>query len=123
MIDITKCREETPSGGRCDQATPLDNQNIIKEFKAQIQKPQEERSPAYKHQQVFCDKELLRETKNTSPDSPKKFNKGNVFLLDATKEGNVGRFLNVSIWADVHISEQLLFYASLHGLKFMCSHM
>ncbi|KAF0885427.1 SETB2 methyltransferase, partial [Crocuta crocuta] len=96
VIDITKCREETPSGGRCDQATPLDNQNIIKEFKAQIQKPQEERSPAYKHQQVFCDKELLRETKNTSPDSPKKFNKGNVFLLDATKEGNVGRFLNHS---------------------------
>uniref|UniRef100_A0A673T9S2 Histone-lysine N-methyltransferase SETDB2 n=1 Tax=Suricata suricatta TaxID=37032 RepID=A0A673T9S2_SURSU len=96
VIDITKCREETPLGGRCNQATPLDNQNIIKELKAQIQKPQEERSPAYQHQQVFCDKEFPSETKNTSPDSLKKFSKGNVFLLDATKEGNVGRFLNHS---------------------------
>ncbi|XP_049502843.1 histone-lysine N-methyltransferase SETDB2 isoform X1 [Panthera uncia] len=96
VIDITKCREEIPSGGRCNQATPLDNQNIIKEFKSQIQKPQGERSPAFQNQQVFCDKEFPSETKNTSPDSLKKFNKGNVFLLDATKEGNVGRFLNHS---------------------------
>lgn len=104
MIDITKCREETPSGGRCNQATTLDKQNIIKEFKAQTQKPQEERSPAYQNHQVFCEKEFPSETKNISPDSLKKFNKGNMFLLDATKEGNVGRFLNVSIWAEIHIS-------------------
>uniref|UniRef100_A0ABI7Z1T2 SET domain bifurcated histone lysine methyltransferase 2 n=1 Tax=Felis catus TaxID=9685 RepID=A0ABI7Z1T2_FELCA len=96
VIDITKCREEIPSGERCNQATPLDNQNIIKEFKSQIQKPQGERSPAFQNQQVFCDKEFPSETKNTSPDCLKKFNKGNVFLLDATKEGNVGRFLNHS---------------------------
>lgn len=111
MIDITKGREETPPGGRCNQATTLDNQNIIKEFEVQIQKPQEEKSPACQNQQVFCDKELPSETKNTSSDSLKKFNKGNVFLLDATKEGNVGRFLNVSIWAEIHISKQLFFYA------------
>ncbi|NP_001376426.1 histone-lysine N-methyltransferase SETDB2 isoform X1 [Equus przewalskii] len=96
VIDITKGREETPPGGRCNQATTLDNQNIIKEFEVQIQKPQEEKSPACQNQQVFCDKELPSETKNTSSDSLKKFNKGNVFLLDATKEGNVGRFLNHS---------------------------
>ncbi|XP_058404113.1 histone-lysine N-methyltransferase SETDB2 isoform X1 [Diceros bicornis minor] len=96
VIDITKCREETPPGGRCNQATTLDNQNIIKEFEVQIQKPQEEKSPACQNQQVFCDKELPSETRNTSSDSLKKFNKGNVFLLDATKEGNVGRFLNHS---------------------------
>uniref|UniRef100_A0A9L0R147 Histone-lysine N-methyltransferase SETDB2 n=1 Tax=Equus caballus TaxID=9796 RepID=A0A9L0R147_HORSE len=97
VIDITKGREETPPGGRCNQATTLDNQNIIKEFEVQIQKPQEEKSPACQNQQVFCDKELPSETKNTSSDSLKKFNKGNVFLLDATKEGNVGRFLNVFV--------------------------
>ncbi|XP_030738167.1 histone-lysine N-methyltransferase SETDB2 isoform X1 [Globicephala melas] len=91
VIDITKCREETPPGGRCHQTVTLDDQNEI-----QIQKPQEEKSPACQNQQVFCDKELPSETKNASSDSLKKFNKGSVFLLDATKEGNVGRFLNHS---------------------------
>ncbi|XP_059852144.1 histone-lysine N-methyltransferase SETDB2 isoform X1 [Delphinus delphis] len=90
VIDITKCREETPPGGRCHQTVTLDDQNEI-----QIQKPQEEKSPACQNQQVSCDKELPSETKNTSSDSLKKFNKGSVFLLDATKEGNVGRFLNL----------------------------
>ncbi|XP_044936532.1 histone-lysine N-methyltransferase SETDB2 isoform X4 [Mustela putorius furo] len=95
VIDITKCREETPSGGRCNQATTLDKLNITKELKAQMQKPQGE-TPAYQNHQVFCEKEFPSETKNISPDSLKKFNKGNMFLLDATKEGNVGRFLNHS---------------------------
>ncbi|KAM9674874.1 histone-lysine N-methyltransferase SETDB2 isoform 5-T5 [Dama dama] len=84
VIDITKCREETPPGGTC-------HQNEV-----QIQKPQEEKSPACQNQQVFCGKELPNETKDASSDSLEKFNKGNVFLLDATKEGNVGRFLNHS---------------------------
>uniref|UniRef100_A0A2K5IUA8 Histone-lysine N-methyltransferase SETDB2 n=1 Tax=Colobus angolensis palliatus TaxID=336983 RepID=A0A2K5IUA8_COLAP len=95
VIDITKCREETPPRSRCNQVTTLDNQNIKKAIEVQIQKPQEGRSTACQKQQVFCDEELLSETKNTSSDSLTKFNKGNVFLLDATKEGNVGRFLNV----------------------------
>ncbi|XP_009425221.1 histone-lysine N-methyltransferase SETDB2 isoform X5 [Pan troglodytes] len=96
VIDITKYREETPPRSRCNQATTLDNQNIKKAIEVQIQKPQEGRSTACQRQQVFCDEELLSETKNTSSDSLTKFNKGNVFLLDATKEGNVGRFLNHS---------------------------
>ncbi|KAL4690814.1 hypothetical protein H8959_013775 [Pygathrix nigripes] len=96
VIDITKCREETPPRSRCNQATTLDNQNIKKAIEVQIQKPQEGRSTACQKQQVFCDEELLSETKNTSSDSLTKVNKGNVFLLDATKEGNVGRFLNHS---------------------------
>ncbi|XP_019506383.1 PREDICTED: histone-lysine N-methyltransferase SETDB2 isoform X1 [Hipposideros armiger] len=95
VIDITKCREETPPEGRYNQATTSDNQNVM-EFEVQILKPQEEKSPAFQNQQVFCDKQLPKETKDTSPDSLKKFSKGNVFLLDATKEGNVGRFLNHS---------------------------
>ncbi|XP_063475232.1 histone-lysine N-methyltransferase SETDB2 isoform X3 [Symphalangus syndactylus] len=96
VIDITKYREETPPRSRCNQATTLDNHNIKKAIEVQIQKPQEGRSTACQRQQVFCDEELLSETKNTSSDSLTKFNEGNVFLLDATKEGNVGRFLNHS---------------------------
>lgn len=111
MINITKCRE-APSEGRGNQATTLDNHNTVKGFKIQIQKPQEEKSPACQNQRVCCDKELASETANTSSDSLKKLNKGNVYLLDATKEGNVGRFLNVSIWAEIHISKQFFFYAS-----------
>lgn len=105
VIDITKCKEETSLGGRYKEATTLDNQNIMKEFEAQILKPQEKKSPACQNQQVVCGEELSSETKNTSSDQMNtssdslKFSKGNVFLLDATKEGNVGRFLNVSIWA------------------------
>ncbi|XP_007944540.1 histone-lysine N-methyltransferase SETDB2 [Orycteropus afer afer] len=95
VIDITKCKE-TPPKGRCNQATALDNQGIKKEFEVQIQVPQEEKSPASQNQQVFCGEELPRETKYTSSDDLRKFNNGNVFLLDATKEGNVGRFLNHS---------------------------
>ncbi|XP_053772531.1 histone-lysine N-methyltransferase SETDB2 isoform X2 [Desmodus rotundus] len=95
VIDITKCREETSPGGRYNEATTLDNQNIMKEFEVQILKSQEKKSPTCQNQQVICGKELSSETKNTSSDSLK-FSKGNVFLLDATKEGNVGRFLNHS---------------------------
>uniref|UniRef100_A0A8B9Y144 Histone-lysine N-methyltransferase SETDB2 n=1 Tax=Bos mutus grunniens TaxID=30521 RepID=A0A8B9Y144_BOSMU len=91
VIDITKCREDTPPGDTCHQVVTLDNKNEV-----QIQKPQEEKSPACQNQQVFCGKELPNETKDASSDSLEKFNKGNVFLLDATKEGNVGRFLNHS---------------------------
>lgn len=91
VIDITKCREDTPPGDTCHQAVTLDNKNEV-----QVQKPQEEKSPACQNQQVFFGKELPNEIKDASSDSLEKFNKGNVFLLDATKEGNVGRFLNHS---------------------------
>ncbi|XP_047408335.1 histone-lysine N-methyltransferase SETDB2 [Sciurus carolinensis] len=91
VIDVT---EETVPRGRCDQATTLDNENVKKEF--QIKKPQEEKSPICQNQQVYHDEELPSETRNTSSDSLMKSSKGNVFLLDATKEGNVGRFLNHS---------------------------
>ncbi|XP_055282096.1 histone-lysine N-methyltransferase SETDB2 isoform X2 [Moschus berezovskii] len=90
VIDISKCREETPPGDTCHQTDTLDNKNEV-----QIRKPQEERSPACQNQQGFCGKELPNETKDASSDSLEKFNK-DVFLLDATKEGNVGRFLNHS---------------------------
>ncbi|XP_059540563.1 histone-lysine N-methyltransferase SETDB2 isoform X2 [Myotis daubentonii] len=94
VIDITKGREETSPGGICNQATTLDNQNIMKKFEVQILKPQEENSPACQNHSVFCNKELPGETKNNTSCESLKFSKGRVFLLDATKEGNVGRFLN-----------------------------
>ncbi|XP_014304580.1 histone-lysine N-methyltransferase SETDB2 isoform X4 [Myotis lucifugus] len=96
VIDITKGREETSPGGICNQATTLDNQNIMKKFEVQILKPQEENSPACQNHYVFCNKELPGETKNNTSCESLKFSKGSVFLLDATKEGNVGRFLNHS---------------------------
>ncbi|XP_005387647.1 PREDICTED: histone-lysine N-methyltransferase SETDB2 isoform X1 [Chinchilla lanigera] len=96
VIDITKCREETPPGDRCKPATMFDHENTTKHFEVQIKMPQEEESPAHQKQQALSDGELLSETKNTSSASPVKSSKGVVFLLDATKEGNVGRFLNHS---------------------------
>ncbi|XP_069856268.1 histone-lysine N-methyltransferase SETDB2 isoform X1 [Dipodomys merriami] len=95
VIDITKCKEEIPQGGRCNQAAVLDIENIKKKFVIQIQKSQEENPSAYQNKQVFCE-ELSSKIKNTSSDSLMKFNEGSVFLLDASKEGNVGRFLNHS---------------------------
>lgn len=96
VIDITKGREETSSGGIYNHATTLDNQNIMKKFEVQMLKPQEENSPACQNHYVFCNKELPGETKNNTSCESLKFSKGSVFLLDATKEGNVGRFLNHS---------------------------
>ncbi|XP_037655949.1 histone-lysine N-methyltransferase SETDB2 isoform X2 [Choloepus didactylus] len=95
VIDITRCREESPPEDRYKQLSTLDNQSGRKEFTAQIQKPQEEEAPAYQNQQAFSAEELPSEAKNCSPPSLKKFNKGDIFLLDATREGNVGRFLNL----------------------------
>lgn len=107
MIDITKGREETSPGGIYNQAATLDYQNIMKKFEDQILKAQEENSPASQNQYVFCNKELPGETKNNTSCESLKFSKGSVFLLDATKEGNVGRFLNVSICAEIYISKEV----------------
>lgn len=96
VIDITNGREETSPGGIYNQVTTLDNQNIMKKFEVQIRKAQEENSPASQNQYIFCNKELPGEIKNNTSCESLKFSKGSVFLLDATKEGNVGRFLNHS---------------------------
>ncbi|XP_045144995.1 histone-lysine N-methyltransferase SETDB2 [Echinops telfairi] len=93
VIDITKCRE-TPPEIKFTQALPLDNQRTMKKF--EVQTPQEEKSSASQSQQAVCGEESPNEIKYTSSDGPRKFNTGNIFLLDATKEGNVGRFLNHS---------------------------
>lgn len=105
MIDITKCEEESPPGDRCNPATTADSENIEKDFEVQIKTPQEEKSPARQKQRALSNDELLSEIKNTSSTSPVKSSESNMFLLDATKEGNVGRFLNVSIGAEIYISQ------------------
>ncbi|XP_048197352.1 histone-lysine N-methyltransferase SETDB2 isoform X2 [Perognathus longimembris pacificus] len=94
VIDITKCKQEIPPGGRCNQAAISYIENIRKKFLIQIQMSREENSSACQNQQAFCE-EFSSEV-NTSSDSLMKFNEGSVFLLDASKEGNVGRFLNHS---------------------------
>ncbi|XP_063088865.1 histone-lysine N-methyltransferase SETDB2 isoform X2 [Cavia porcellus] len=96
VIDITKCEEESPPGDRCNPATTADSENIEKDFEVQIKTPQEEKSPARQKQWALSNDELLSEIKNTSSTSPVKSSESNMFLLDATKEGNVGRFLNHS---------------------------
>lgn len=109
MINIAKCREETPPQDKCIQPTTLNNQNIKK---TQTQKHQKKNCTACQNRQVFCDDELSSETTSTSSDSPAKSKSEHMFLLDATKEGNVGRFLNVSMGTKVHISLQpsILFF-------------
>ncbi|KAM4860224.1 histone-lysine N-methyltransferase SETDB2-like isoform 2-T2 [Thomomys bottae] len=87
MIDITKCSEEIPPGSRCNQTAILGIEDMKKKFVIQIQKPQEENSSPCQNQKSFYEE--------LSSDSIMKFSEGSVFLLDASKEGNVGRFFNV----------------------------
>ncbi|KAM6177798.1 histone-lysine N-methyltransferase SETDB2 [Rhynchocyon petersi] len=95
VIDITKCKDMAPEG-RADQATTLDHQKMITELKVQTKKPHEEQSLAPQNQQVSDGKELPSKIKYISSGDFRKFSKTDAFLLDATKEGNVGRFLNHS---------------------------
>ncbi|XP_004604545.2 histone-lysine N-methyltransferase SETDB2 isoform X2 [Sorex araneus] len=96
VIDMTICREEIPQRFLCNNQT-MDNRNIIKKLDVQIEKPHEEQSPACQNQQAFHDAELPDETNNDmSPGSLKRSENKIEFLLDARREGNVGRFLNHS---------------------------
>ncbi|XP_060050852.1 histone-lysine N-methyltransferase SETDB2 [Erinaceus europaeus] len=115
VIDITKCREETPPRSRCNSQATLSNQNIEKEFEIQVQSLQDEKSPVCQNQQAFCDEELFSKNKNNSSDSPEKFSKENVFLLDARKEGNVGRFLNHSCCPNLLVQNV---FVETHDRKF-----
>ncbi|XP_055989030.1 histone-lysine N-methyltransferase SETDB2 [Sorex fumeus] len=96
VIDITKCREEIPPRFRCNNET-LNNKNIIRKLDVQIEKPHEKESPACQNQQACHDEELPGETSNNASSDSLKRSKNKIeFLLDARREGNVGRFLNHS---------------------------
>lgn len=112
VMDITKCRKESPPRFRCNNQD-LDNKNIITKFDVQIEKPQEKQSTACHNQQDLCDEELLDETENI--DSLKIFNSKDVFMLDASKEGNVGRFLNHSCCPNLLVQNV---FVETHDRKF-----
>lgn len=97
MIEVTKSQEDTSPEGRCKHVATSNNENTKKVLEVLVKTSQEGESADSQSQQVFCDKELPSERMKTSSPSLARLSKENVFLLDASKEGNVGRFLNVSI--------------------------
>uniref|UniRef100_A0A8C5NWW4 Histone-lysine N-methyltransferase SETDB2 n=1 Tax=Jaculus jaculus TaxID=51337 RepID=A0A8C5NWW4_JACJA len=94
-VIVITCRKQSPPGNRRSQATTLDNENTKTNVELQIKESQEEKS-ASQSERVICDEASPHDTKNPSSDSPLRLNQEKVFLLDASKEGNVGRFLNHS---------------------------
>lgn len=105
MIDITKNKEDTSPDGKCKHIATLNTENTKKMLEVPVKKSQEKESAASHSQQVFCDEELPSERTKTPSPSLMRLSKENVFLLDASKEGNVGRFLNVSIRVEIPISK------------------
>ncbi|XP_074073238.1 histone-lysine N-methyltransferase SETDB2 isoform X2 [Macrotis lagotis] len=89
MLDNHHCKEESPVEKMCDKKG-------IKECEVQEQVSQEERHLDRQNQEIFCDEESLSETQVDVPVSMEKVHEDAIYLLDATKEGNVGRFLNHS---------------------------
>ncbi|ERE87287.1 histone-lysine N-methyltransferase SETDB2 isoform X1 [Cricetulus griseus] len=96
VIDITKNKEDTSPDGKCKHIATLNTENTKKMLEVPVKKSQEKESAASHSQQVFCDEELPSERTKTPSPSLMRLSKENVFLLDASKEGNVGRFLNHS---------------------------
>lgn len=96
VTDITKRKEDTSPDVKCKHVATLNNENTKKVSEVPVKKSQEEESATSHGQQVFCDEELPSEKKTKTPSSLMRLSNENVFLLDASKEGNVGRFLNHS---------------------------
>lgn len=88
VIDITQSREETPPRAP-RQSQTLDGQSVTKQPDGPVEKPPEEESP----RRAARGEELRGEARNPPPQSAESAQE---FLLDATREGNVGRFLNHS---------------------------
>ncbi|XP_044524879.1 histone-lysine N-methyltransferase SETDB2 [Gracilinanus agilis] len=95
MLDNHHCKERLvenigdPLASMCDMSG-------IKECKDREQVSHEERTRERQNQEIFCDEESLSEVQIGVSESIKKFCEDGIYLLDATKEGNVGRFLNHS---------------------------
>ncbi|KAK7808788.1 hypothetical protein U0070_010832 [Myodes glareolus] len=96
VIDITRSREDTSPEGRWKHIATLNDKKTEKVLEVPV-KSREEESAASHSQLGFCDEELPNEGMKTLSPSLMRLSKEDVFLLDASKEGNVGRFLNVSI--------------------------
>ncbi|XP_059129527.1 histone-lysine N-methyltransferase SETDB2 isoform X1 [Peromyscus eremicus] len=96
VIEVTKSQEDTSPEGRCKRVATSNNENTKKVLEVPVETSQEGESADSQSQQVFCDEELPSERMKTPSTSLARLSKENVFLLDASKEGNVGRFLNHS---------------------------
>lgn len=103
VIDTTRSREDTSLEGRWKHIATLNNEKTEKVLEVPVKSREE---PAASQSQAgFCDEELPNERTKTLSPSVMSLGKENVFLLDASKEGNVGRFLNVSIRVKIPISK------------------
>ncbi|XP_031817309.1 histone-lysine N-methyltransferase SETDB2 [Sarcophilus harrisii] len=96
MLVNHHCKEEILIENPCDRAASLCYGSEIKEYELQEQVLQEEETRERQNQEILCDEESLSETQADVSESLQKFQEDSVYLLDATKEGNVGRFLNHS---------------------------
>lgn len=104
VIDITRSREDTSPEGRWKHIATVNDEKTEKVLEVPV-KSREEESAASHSQLGFCDEELPNERPKTLSPSLMRLSKEDVFLLDASKEGNVGRFLNVSIRVKIAISK------------------
>ncbi|CAO2591170.1 Histone-lysine N-methyltransferase SETDB2 [Lemmus lemmus] len=95
VIDITRNQEDTSPEGRWKHIATLNNEETEMVLEVPV-KSREEESAASPSQPDFCNEELPNERTKTLSPSLMRLSKENVFLLDASKEGNVGRFLNHS---------------------------
>lgn len=96
MIDITTSRDTSPEH-RCKHSAIPHSKNTKQVLEVPVKQSQEEEPAASQSQQVLCEEELPSERIKTPSAAQMQLSKESLFLLDASKEGNVGRFLNVSI--------------------------
>ncbi|XP_043849656.1 histone-lysine N-methyltransferase SETDB2 [Dromiciops gliroides] len=89
MLENHLGKEESLAESTCDQGG-------TEEGEVQEQGSQEERTLEMQSQEILCDEESLFDTHTDASEPVKKLHEESIYLLDATKEGNVGRFLNHS---------------------------
>lgn len=86
-----------------EQGCQIDRKDTKQVLEVPGKKSQEEEPAASQSQQALCDEELPSERTKIPSASLMQLSKESLFLLDASKEGNVGRFLNVSIRVEITI--------------------
>ena len=92
-VDSAECKRKSLSlqGDSCGKSSVLDDTCVVRPSKNVLLKADcKEENHRRSKQDAFCeeaddDRTLLKNA-----------NEENIYVLDATKEGNVGRFLNVS---------------------------
>ncbi|XP_038949813.1 histone-lysine N-methyltransferase SETDB2 isoform X8 [Rattus norvegicus] len=103
VIDTTTSREDTSPAYGCKHAAILNSKNTKKVLEVPVKTSQEEEPAASQSQQVSCGEELASERTKIPSASLVQLSKESLFLLDASKEGNVGRFLNHSCYPNLWV--------------------